>query len=1137
MKFCREGRGFCVILLAGIALFCGLAKRDCFATSKMYWTDGGEGKIQQAEISGAGLTDLIANLGGASGIAVSVETGKIYWTNPSEHKIQFADVSGSNINDLVIDGVEKPVDIAMDFGNGKMYWIDTGLKAISRADMDGDNLEIIINTGLKLPKAITVDTSAGKIYWSDCWYPASINRANLDGSGVETIISTDLGDPSGLALDLRAGKIYWTDATAATAKIERANLDGSGREQLVTSGLHWPRGIVLDVDSDKMYWVDSWQPGVIKFANLNGTNVKALVSNLGNILDIALDVRQPTSLSVSGPSQVYEDYTAQYTATASYSDGTSADVTNIVAWSVEGNSGASINSDGLLEVGSITSPDGITVKAQYTAGGGTVEAQMLVAISLPVSLSMSGPLIAKEVAKSQYRAFVKYDNGQSREVTNTTNWTAQPDTYAQIDTAGLLTVQHIEAAQDIIIYAQYTRSVSTQEAQITVQLIPLQTLRVPGQYVTIQAAIDAATEYDTVVIADGTYTGAGNRDIRFRGKPLILKSENGSEKCIIDCQGVDQGFGFYDNEGPYSVVEGFTIKNSYRAIDCWYGSPTIRNCVMTANIYGAIYCGRSSPVITDCAITGNTYGGVICDDSSAVIANCIIANNSTENWGGGGIYSGSGDVRIENCLITGNKVRYWDWYNKYWRGWGGGICNASGKITVVNCVVASNTSAESGGGIWSEYGQTTIINSTLVSNTAVYGGGIHAYVDSATITNSILWANKGNGSQLAVNGATVAVSYSDVKGLSAGVGVWNGGSLSMGGTNINADPSFINPAGDYHLLKGSPCINAGDPQFTAGQDETDIEGNKRIIRGRVDMGAYEAFYNETPVACIADGNQTIEAQGPWGAKVTLDGSCSSDADSTAGTNDDIVYFEWYKVDPCDPNYEGLLGSGQQYDCNLPLGQHTIVLEVTDKAEASNTTEITITIEDTTPPTITCPNDIRLEATGPDGAAAAFAATASDIADSAPVISYSYSPGGMFPLGTTNVICTAADDSGNSSNCSFNITVVDTTPPDFELSVEPTGIWPPNNKMVRITPAWVVGDICDPAPEVSLAGITVNEVDETPGDSNILIDTDGSIYLRAERNDSGSGRIYTITYQARDHSENVTVRSATVTVPHDMGDLK
>ncbi|MHC4574297.1 MAG: S8 family peptidase, partial [Planctomycetota bacterium] len=83
---------------------------------------------------------------------------------------------------------------------------------------------------------------------------------------------------------------------------------------------------------------------------------------------------------------------------------------------------------------------------------------------------------------------------------------------------------------------------------------------VPGQYPTIQEAIDHSWEDVTIWVADGTYTGDGNRDIDFLGKAITVKSENGPNDCIIDCAGTEtdphRGFYFHNGEDANSILDG-----------------------------------------------------------------------------------------------------------------------------------------------------------------------------------------------------------------------------------------------------------------------------------------------------------------------------------------------------------------------------------------------------------------------------------------------------------------------------------------------------------------------------------------------------------------------------------------------------
>lgn len=138
------------------------------------------------------------------------------------------------------------------------------------------------------------------------------------------------------------------------------------------------------------------------------------------------------------------------------------------------------------------------------------------------------------------------------------------------------------------------------------------------------------------------------------------------------------------------------------------------------------------------------------------------------------------------------------------------------------------------------------------------------------------------------------------------------------------------------------------------------------------------------------------------------------------------------------------------------------------------------------------------------------------------------------------VCNGIDD-----NCDGRVDE-ETIPPEISLSIMPDTLWPPNHKMVLVTPTTTVNDNCDPSPAIGLQSITMNEgelsntydpnYDSTVGDGHtiddIQVDEDGTIYLRAERSGTGSGRIYTITYTATDSSGNSSSASATVTVPHN-----
>lgn len=336
---------------------------------------------------------------------------------------------------------------------------------------------------------------------------------------------------------------------------------------------------------------------------------------------------------------------------------------------------------------------------------------------------------------------------------------------------------------------------------------------VPGQYPTIQAAIDAAKAGDTVVVADGVYTGPGNRDIRFLGKAITVRSENGPVNCIIDCQGTQQdphrGFDFDGGETAETILDGFTITN-----------------------------GSTPPG----AILDEFNGaGILFRDGSPTVKNCIITNNWAGCWGGAMCCSmfGNSNPTIINCTIADN----------YSNAEGGAFFTLGNSPTIIGSLIVNNEAAALGGGIHDFGGGTvTIINTTIAGNVAPNASGI--YGSNVDVSNSIVWGNVGSNEQ--IWGATV--SYSDVQGGFDGEG------------NLDVDPGFADADnGDFHLVADSPLIDAGDPGYAPGEQEVDFDGDPRLVADVVDMGADEF---RRPADVDADGmvgiNDLLTLLGAWG---------------------------------------------------------------------------------------------------------------------------------------------------------------------------------------------------------------------------------------------------------------------------------
>jgi hypothetical protein len=224
------------------------------------------------------------------------------------------------------------------------------------------------------------------------------------------------------------------------------------------------------------------------------------------------------------------------------------------------------------------------------------------------------------------------------------------------------------------------------------------------------------------------------------------------------------------------------------------------------------------------------------------------------------------------------------------------------------------------------------------------------------------------------------------------------------------------------------------------------------------------------------------------------------------------------------------------------GTTPVVLTCSDSHGASASCSATVTVVDEAPPAVTCPADATVECdNGQRGAVATFSATAIDNCDGGRTVTCDPASGSTFPLGTTEDLCIAFDDTGNAARCLHDITVVDSAPP-VVIPRDVPPLVPPDHQYRRVTLDDCVESIADacegPVDLASHAEITCctsDEPDNGPGDGNTVNDCvivgPQAVDVRAERADRGNGRVYHIRYTVTD-GVNTGTRTCTVGVPLD-----
>ncbi len=406
---------------------------------------------------------------------------------------------------------------------------------------------------------------------------------------------------------------------------------------------------------------------------------------------------------------------------------------------------------------------------------------------------------------------------------------------------------------------------------------------------TIQAALAAASDGDEIIVADGIYTGNGNRDIDFLGKAVVVQSENGAEHCIIDCNGSQhephRGFLFQNAEDANSVLRGVTIRNGYAipyggAIYCRGSGPTIADCKLCENraykIGGAIYNELAGPTVTDCRFLSNSAesGGAVANASGEpILSNCTFITNSAQIRGGA-LYSSLAGATLLNCTFVGNSAEHGGAVFEH-RGSsrltdckfvgnrahsGAGILNYQSEPVLAGCSFEGNQAVGGGAGLYNSYSEPTLVGCGFKGNRAAWAGGIENYASAAGLSSCTFAGNRADwGGAMRNYAGSVTLNNCLLSGniARAGGGIYNRHGTELIVTNCTfADNSADQGralAFDSHEQKYPGSAKANNAIFRDGGGELwNHDDSQIVIRYSDVQGGWPGEGNFDADPCFAE---------------------------------------------------------------------------------------------------------------------------------------------------------------------------------------------------------------------------------------------------------------------------------------------
>ena len=488
--------------------------------------------------------------------------------------------------------------------------------------------------------------------------------------------------------------------------------------------------------------------------------------------------------------------------------------------------------------------------------------------------------------------------------------------------------------------------------------------------------------------ADKIAISGGNRTRIFLATaPLTLSGitlknglGDGGALYVSQARASVTGCVFADNASPNGL--GGAIYNPGSPLD-------FTNCTFTRNTangfgLGGVFFGapNAKVTMTDCNFADNSAhdGGAIFGDAELTLVRCLFTHNSIPTDGIAGAVYNEYPTFITRCVFTNNSAGE--------GGEGGALFIGDGIIRdslIANNAVGSTSSEDAqGGGIWN-FGTLRIENSTIANNTSgaqsqgagIYNDGV-LILDNSTVSGNAAGASSiGGGVYNEDNdGATLSVANTiiarnsapdapDISGIFSSrgynvVGNTSGNSGATGTDFINVDPLLGplqdngGPTATMALLPRSVAIDHGDPAFDPNSFSppmaTDQRGSLRVDNGQLDIGAYESAPPHYPKIDSLTGAQTLECNSYHGTSASISVQVS-DSKGHALVIQWIVNNQIAQTDQI-PAAKPTSAGQATYTAIYPDGPTTVTVVVNDGASDPITQSTTVTIVDTTPPTLT-----------------------------------------------------------------------------------------------------------------------------------------------------------------------------------------